>query len=212
MFRTHATLVGLLLMLAAVHAQQPAPASRESGRPTQGTSNLAGGDRDFITKASADGHKEIELARIAEQKATSPAVKTLASRIHKDHTQADQELKSLAQSKGVTLPAPPDHKAETARLEKDANIDRTYSNMMVADHKRAIALFERASMSKDADVKAFAEKTLPALREHLKLSQEAAASTRSTSSATPSTASPTGTSGTTNPGTAAPTTPRSPGR
>jgi putative membrane protein len=57
-------------------------------------------------QAAADGHKEIALAQLAEQKGASPSVKALAQRIRKDHTQAEQELKSLAQSKSVALPAP----------------------------------------------------------------------------------------------------------
>ena len=97
--------------------------------------------------------------------------------------QAEQELKSLAQSKNVALPAS-GITSEIGKLEKDANFDQTYASMMVADHKKAIALFERASTSKDADVKMFADKTLPALREHLKLAQEAASMKTSTTDKT----------------------------
>jgi putative membrane protein len=201
----HATVMGMVLAsFVFVHAQQPAPASK--GAASQAGTSLSAADREFITHAAADGHKEIELAQLAERKGMSPSVKALAERIHKDHMQADQELKSLAQSKGVTLPAAADHKAEVAKLEKDANFDRTYSNMMVADHKKAIALFERASGSKDSDVKMFADKTLPSLREHLKLAQEAASMKTSTADR-PSGSRPAGTSGTSGtakPGTAKP--------
>ena len=190
----------ILASFIAVHAQQPAPSSKESS--SQGAQTLAAADREFITQAATDGHKEVALAQLAEQKGTSPSVKALAQRIHKDHMQADKELKSLAQAKNVTLPAPGDHKAEIAKLEKDANFDQTYANLMVADHKKAIALFERASSSKDAGVKMFADKTLPALREHLKLAQDAASMKTSTTDK-PSGPSATGTSGT---GTTAPST------
>src|SRR6188474_745962 len=174
----HATVMGMVLAsFVAVHAQQPAPLSKE---PSQQASTLSAADKEFITHAAADGHKEIALAQLAEQKGVSPSVKALAQRIRQDHMQADRELKSLAQSKSVALSTPSDHKAEIAKLEKDANFDQTYASLMVADHKKAIALFERASNSKDADVKGFADKTLPALREHLKLAQEATSMKTST--------------------------------
>jgi len=200
MMQIHATVMGLVVAsFVAVHAQQPAPSSKEPS--SQGASTLSSADREFITHAATDGQKEIALAQLAEQKGVSPSVKALAQRIHKDHMQADQELKSLAQSKSVALPAAGDHKAEIAKLEKDANFDHTYASLMVTDHKKAIALFERASNSKDADVKMFADKTLPALREHLKLAQEAT-STKTSTTDRPSGSSPAGTSGT--PGTAKP--------
>jgi putative membrane protein len=190
MRKRQTALIGLLFAsFVTVHAQQPAGTQPPS---PQGASTLAPADREFMVTAAADGHKELELARIAGQKAASQAVRELAQRIEKDHAQADWELKSLAQSKRVTLPTP-DHKTTIATLEKDANFDRTYSTMMVADHKKAIALFERAAKSSDADVKAFAEKTLPALREHLTLSQVASTAT---SSANRPTSGATGTSGT----------------
>jgi putative membrane protein len=50
---------------------------------------------------------------------------------------------------------------------------------MVADHKKDIAEFEKeASSGKDPEIKAFAAKTLPTLREHLKLAQAADAAVR----------------------------------
>jgi putative membrane protein len=207
MQQQHGTLMAMVLVLASfvvVHTQQPAPAGKETS--SQQASSLTAADREFITHAAAGGHKEIALAQLAEQKGSSPSVKTLAQRIHKDHMQADQELKSLAQSKGVALPAPGDHKGEMAKLEKDPNFDRTYASMMVADHKKAIALFERASGSKDTGIKMFADKTLPALREHLKLAEDAASMKTSTADkpSSPSPAGTSGTPGTSKPGTAKP--------
>lgn len=46
--------------------------------------------------------------------------------------------------------------------------DKAYVDMMVADHQNAIALFEKASMTSDQAIKAYASKYLPILKKHLK--------------------------------------------
>lgn len=54
-----------------------------------------------------------------------------------------------------------------SNLSGDA-FDREYVNMMVKDHEKDVKEFEKVSTkAKDPDVRAFAAKTLPTLREHL---------------------------------------------
>ena len=131
----------------------------------------------FLMTASQGGHAEVVLATLAIIKAVNDEVKKLAQMLEKDHSANNQELKSLATSKGVVVATTLDaeHQQLHDRLEKldGAAFDRAYSTAMVDGHKKMIALFEQASVSKDAQVKAFAEKTLPALREHLKHAQHA---------------------------------------
>ena len=185
----------LAVWVAGTQAQQPQkPAPAGAGAPTprptesqsapQSKSALSGSDRSFILKAADAGHQEIALAQVAQSKASSPNVKSLADRLLKDHQQNAQELESLAQSKGVTLPPAKDDKAHTAKFEKleGAAFDRAYTQMMVQDHTTAINLFRQASKSKDSDVKAFADKTLPTLQEHHKLAHEAQDSLKASTS------------------------------
>lgn len=47
-----------------------------------------------------------------------------------------------------------------------AEFDRAYMNMTVSDHSKAIQLYQKAANSNDADIRAFAVKMLPALRQH----------------------------------------------
>jgi putative membrane protein len=173
---------------------QTSSASKQS----QSGGSLTAADKTFFTRAAESDHKEIALAQLAQQKGNSAEVKALAARIEKDHRQTSQELTTMAQSKSVTLPAAPTHDAHMAKFEKleGAAFDRAYSSMMVQDHTNAIALFSRAAKSKDAEVRAFAEKTLPALREHLRMSKEAQGGMTSTSGTKPtgSTAKPAGSS------------------
>ncbi len=136
-------------------------------------------DRTFLMTAGQGGYAEVELAKLASKKAMSDEVKKLAQHIEKDHTANNQELKSLATAKNVILPTTLDmeHQQLYDGLDKleGAAFDKAYTTAMVDGHRKMIALFEGASVSKDANVKAFAEKTLPTLREHLKVSQQAQA-------------------------------------
>lgn len=49
-----------------------------------------------------------------------------------------------------------------------SQFDTAYTQMMMNDHKNAIALFERGATSSDPDIKAYATKHLPTLRSHEK--------------------------------------------
>jgi putative membrane protein len=116
---------------------------------------------------------EVELGKLAEQKASNDAVKQFGQRMATDHAKAGQELAQLATGKGIELPKQPDRKsqAEKDRLSKasGSTFDREYVKMMVKDHEKDVAAFKRASKdAKDPDVKAWAAKTLPTLEDHLK--------------------------------------------
>jgi putative membrane protein len=129
----------------------------------------------FLKEAADGGMAEVELAQLAQQKASSQQVKDLAKKIESDHTSANTELKSLAQSKSVTLPADISaaHKATKARLSKlaGASFDKAYTAEMVKDHQKDIAAFKKQQASTDADVKQFVTKTLPTLEQHLQMAQ-----------------------------------------
>jgi putative membrane protein len=91
-----------------------------------------------------------------------------------DHTKANAELKTLASTKRITLPAELDqkHQAMQDRLAKmkGGEFDRAYMQHMVAAHTEAVRLFEQESKSgKDAETRVWAAKTLPVVQEHLKL-------------------------------------------
>jgi putative membrane protein len=127
-------------------------------------------DQTFMTKAAGGGIYEVEVSRMAASKAKNADVKAYAEMLVKDHTAANDELKQLASSKGVTLPSamPADKKAKMDQLSKSKDIDRDFIKQVgLDDHKTDIALFDKASKdAKDADVKGFFSKTLPKLKDH----------------------------------------------
>ena len=127
---------------------------------------------DFAVKAANAGLMEVQLGEYASKNATDKSVKQFGSMMVKDHSKANDELKSLATSKNISIPAAvgEDKTDDMNDLMKKTgkDFDKAYMNQMVKDHKDAIDLFQKASDdSKDADMKAFASKTLPALKKHL---------------------------------------------
>lgn len=137
-------------------------------------------DSSFVNTVAMDGMAEVELARLAIQKAKSPDVKQFAQKMVADHSKANVELKQLASNKNATLPAEPNaqQKADKDRLAKlsGAEFDREYMSLMVAGHDKAVAAFEgEARDGKEVDVKTWASKTLPTLREHQTLAKQIAA-------------------------------------
>jgi len=137
-----------------------------------GTAKLAHRDRKFIEKAAEDGIKEVEFAKLAAQKASDPAVKSFAEQMVKDHSDANQKLMTVAQSKGITLPAALKRSDERQlrKLEKleGAKFDKMFVKDMVKDHKKDAKEFDKeAKKAKDADVKQFAADAAPVIHRHL---------------------------------------------
>src|SRR5215204_2411426 len=58
----------------------------------------------FLKMAAIDNLCEIKMSEAAQSQATDAQVKQFAQQMIKDHTQASDQLKQLAQSKGVELP------------------------------------------------------------------------------------------------------------
>ena len=144
------------------------------GAVAQGALDAA--DRKFITEAASGGLAEVELGKLAQLQAADAEVKEFCSRMAQDHSKANDELKRIADAKGVPVPAQPDpkHQKDIERLRalSGAAFDREYMKHMVADHRKDVAEFRKeARAAKDSDVKDFAAKTLPTLQEHLKMAE-----------------------------------------
>jgi putative membrane protein len=159
----------------------------QSGNETSArSSSQQGADHQFVMEAARGGMAEVELGKLASEKAQSEQVKQFGQRMEKDHGQANDELKSLAQQKNITLPTELDakHKATQERLSKlsGAQFDRAYMQEMLQDHRKDVNEFRKESQSgKDPDVKAWAAKTLPTLEEHLRLAQSTSSAAVGTS-------------------------------
>jgi putative membrane protein len=169
--------------LAALMAQ-PALAQSDSTQPQQPqqppaageTQQLAQQDQEFATKAAGDGKAEVELGELAQQQAESDEVKQFGQRMVEDHGKANEQLASIAQQKGIELPQDLPEEAQQLQDElqqkSGPEFDQAYMAAMVEDHEKAVALFEQqAGSGEDADLRNFAEETLPVLQEHLDMAR-----------------------------------------
>ncbi|WP_144007016.1 DUF4142 domain-containing protein [Pelomonas sp. KK5] len=139
--------------------------------------SVAHRDAAFMKDAAHAGAMEIEGAQLALSKTSSAEVRNFAQHIIEDHTQAAKELSELAASKGVKLPEGPSL-AQRAKLKMlgshdGAKFDQKFAETIgVGAHEDAVKLFSKESgKAKDADVKAFASKTLPTLQHHLEMAR-----------------------------------------
>jgi putative membrane protein len=163
---------------ASSMSKESTSSSNAMGSMNNKASTVSSSDRKFMEKAAEGGMAEVQLGKLATQKAESDQVKQFGQRMVDDHSKANQQLKQLASTKGVTLPTSLD---KTSQKEYDklsklsgAQFDREYMDHMVSDHKKDISEFKsEAKKAKDADVKQFASSTLPTLEEHLNLAQAA---------------------------------------
>ena len=161
---------------AAGMSSQSAGASGAAG--ATGSSTLSKADSKGITDMAMVNMAEIEMGKLAQSKSQNAEVKTYAQQMIDDHTKALQEVQTVAQAKGVTLPTELDakHKAMSAKLEKltgDA-FDREYMKVGgLASHKEAHKLLQKNQKSaKDPEVKGLATKMMPTVEQHLKAAQQ----------------------------------------
>jgi putative membrane protein len=137
------------------------------------TAALPPADADFVTKAAEGGQFEVQVAKLAVDKATDPAVKAFAQMLVEDHQAANDKLRQIASSHGVALPAalPEAKKKELEQLGKlsGPEFDRRFVKMIgIGDHRHDIGEFEKAGQTaKSEDVKGFVQSSLPTLKKHL---------------------------------------------
>jgi putative membrane protein len=174
------SLVGMLavglLALAPVYAQSSQAAAHDKSGEKNSANRMGTADQTFVTKAAQGGMAEVKLGTLATQKAASADVKAFGQQMVDDHSKANDELKQLASTKGITLPTDIDAKDQATydRLSKlsGAEFDRAYMRDMVSDHRKDVSEFRHESQNgADSDVKAWAGKTLPTLEHHLQMAE-----------------------------------------
>jgi putative membrane protein len=137
-------------------------------------------DQVFAMMAADGGLAEVQLGKLAADRSASPDVKQLAQRLVQDHTKANQELLTIADEKDISVPKKLDGTHEDvvelfSKLE-GAQFDREFLRYQVMHHEKDTAAFAiQAKDGQDAELKAFAAKQLPILKEHLQQARDLAA-------------------------------------
>jgi putative membrane protein len=145
---------------------------------SQGTGVKA--DSAFVQEAASGGLLEVRLGRLAQQKASSPAVKQFGRRMVADHSKANQQLKAVARQGGIALPRKlaPEEQQAAAKLSGMSGpaFDKAYMSLMVQDHTQDVQKFQQASKSASSEpVRQFTSQTVPILEQHLTEAKQVAA-------------------------------------
>ncbi len=160
-----------LALAVSMGAQAASPAS------------LSHQDKSFLKDAAEGGNAEVSASQVALKQSGSADVKTFAQMMVDDHGKAGAELKGLAEQKGVKVSDTPTvtKKTEIKLLSerKGSSFDQHYADSIgVKAHQDTIKLFQKeVDKGSDADVKAWASKTLPTLQHHLEAAQALKAKT-----------------------------------
>lgn len=134
------------------------------------TTKLSDKDKKFIQVAVNAGVGEVADGKQAEQRGQSTMVKNIGARMVADHSRANSELQALAKTKGLGM----DLKGGKPRDFPKDSFDQQYLYNLEQDHKTDIKTFEKeASTGDDADLKAWAAKTLTTLKAHLAMAKDA---------------------------------------
>lgn len=159
-------------------AQSPSSQPNNPDNPLNQMNQTAGSskvdDKKFVKEAALGGMTEVELGKLATQKASSDAVKQFGQKMVDDHTKANDTLKQVASKENISLPDTLDSKHQS-RIDKLSKLsgdsfDKAYVKDQLKDHENDVREFQAESQSgTDPNIKAFASTTLPTLQQHLDL-------------------------------------------
>lgn len=147
-----------------------------AGAAYAATLNVA--DRNFMSTAARTDMTEAHEGQMAEKEGMRKEVKDLAKAMIQDHTESYEHLTELAAKTGVSIPKAISGKGPSIQRlmhVKGAGFDHRFAEEEVMEGRQTIALFKReAAHGQEADIKAYATKTLPVLEKDLELAEQCA--------------------------------------
>jgi putative membrane protein len=158
MTRTLLVLAAMVALPQAAAAQQPPSISADK----------------FVQTTAMSDMFEVESSKLAATRSRDAKIKKFADHMVKDHQKTTEELKQVLARAKLNLPLPsapdPEHQAMLGQLQQatGSQFDETYAKMQLKGHEDAVALFENYARNGDnAELKKWATKTLPNLKQHL---------------------------------------------
>ncbi|HEY5327810.1 MAG TPA: DUF4142 domain-containing protein [Mucilaginibacter sp.] len=134
-------------------------------------------DAKFATNAASGGMAEVALGNLAQQKSANQKIRDFGAMMVNDHSAANAELRDMAKTKNISLPgdvsADAQKKIDELAKKSVKDFDEAYVDAMIDGHKKALKLFQdEAKNGTDADLKAFASKTVAVVQAHLQAINE----------------------------------------
>jgi putative membrane protein len=179
-----AALAGLLPAAGGILAQAGQTDTQNEHMDNGIKKMMTSSETAFAMKAAQGGLAEVKLGQLATDKAGSADVKAFGQKMVDDHTKANDQLKSIAEQQGMTLPTTMNAKDQALydklSNESGAQFDKTYMSSMVKDHEQDLKEFNKeASRGKNPQLKQFAQQTAPILEGHLQMAKSTDAKVKS---------------------------------
>jgi putative membrane protein len=141
--------------------------------------------QEFVTHAAMSDMFEIQTGQMAQEQGGSDAAKQFGQMLVQDHSNASKELMNLAKAAGIDAQPPSalDQRhqviVDSLKDAEGAGFDKAFGQAQAQAHQEGIALFQAYSQNGDNDqLKAFAQKGLPKLQQHLEMAQQLAGTTQ----------------------------------
>lgn len=172
-----ALILGVAMLTAGALSAQQSPSQEQPAREKHQHAPRRAAS--FIKEAAEGNLAEVQMGQLAQQKSQNAEIKQLAQALVTDHTKANEQLQTVAQQQGVKFPTTPDRHHEHAqkRLEQlsGSQFDQEFATEQIRDHLKDIHKYEQSSKHiEDAALNQYIQQTLPQLRQHLQLAQQAA--------------------------------------
>jgi putative membrane protein len=138
-------------------------------------------DAEFAVAAADGGMLEVKLGELAMKNANSAQVREFGQKMVDEHGKGNAQLKALAEQKGISIPTVLSDKnqklVDELALKTGADFDKSYTDLMVKDHKEDIEEFKKeAEKGEDPELRAWASAILPTLEHHIQMAERAAGS------------------------------------
>jgi putative membrane protein len=143
------------------------------------SSNASAMDRKFVHGAAAGGFAEVQLGKLAMQRAGNPDVKAFGQKMVDDHTMLNNQMKPVAEGLGIPVPTMLDAKDQAtydklSALSGEA-FDKAYVQDMVMDHRKDLREFrQEAANGMDPQVKQAAASGAKVIAQHYRMANKLA--------------------------------------
>lgn len=131
-------------------------------------------DRDFITTVRLAGLWQLPAGQQAEEKGTTPAVRTAGQHLVQGHTFLDQRVRDVAAKLGLPLPNEPDAQQKqwlaTLNAARGEDYDRKFANILRLAHGRVFSLVaEVRASTQNSLVRTLADDANTTVLDHIKV-------------------------------------------